>query len=329
MPERPLVTLGAMSEHSSEHEPETGDRATADHVPDWFRAALTMESDRLNVDVDGTNIVADAWGDPAHPGLVLVHGGAAHHEWWRHVAAVLSSGYRVVAPSLSGHGDSGRRTDYTPSAWASEVVAVAEAAGLYDADQLPVLIGHSMGGFVSVQAAAEHGDRFAGVAVVDSPINRPDPELEASRSGKIFLNRVAYPTYETARRRFRTVPPQDHYLPYVIDHVIAHSLREVDGGWTWKYDPEIFVPPRSTTRDALAKVEIPIALLRSEFGIATTDTWAFMCELIGRPIPSAVIPNAGHHPMLDEPLALAGTIRGLLAAWPLGPQSTPPPSNSA
>ena len=58
---------------------------------------------------------------------------------------------------------------------------------------------------------------------------------------------------DTALGRFRTVPEQQHYLPFVMDHVARHSLREVDGGWSWKYDPEIFVPTRAESRELLAR----------------------------------------------------------------------------
>lgn len=290
--------------------PESADR------PAWFERAMGTPSEALSFEVNGCTIVADAWGKVGDPGLVLVHGGAAHHEWWRPVAAMLSTTFRVVAPSLSGHGDSGRRSDYRPQDWAAEVMAAAEAGQVFAGPRLPTLVGHSMGGFVAIHAGAAYAERFEALVLVDSPINRPDPEVEAGRSGKIFLNKKYYRDYETARRRFRTVPEQDRYLQYVVDHVIQTSLIESDKGWSWKYDPEIFVPPRSETREMLAAVPLPVALLRSEFGIAHLDAGTYMGELLGRPVPTATIPNAGHHPMLDEPLALVGAIAGLLAGWP-------------
>ncbi|OMQ14825.1 alpha/beta hydrolase, partial [Modestobacter sp. VKM Ac-2676] len=58
----------------------------------------------------------------------------------------------MVALDLTGHGDSDHRTDYDPLVWAREVVAVAAATGL----DRPVVIGHSMGGWVAVTAGVEH-----------------------------------------------------------------------------------------------------------------------------------------------------------------------------
>jgi len=123
-----------------------------------------------------------AWGDPDRPGLVLVHGGAAHARWWDFIAPLLASRHHVVALDLSGHGDSGRRGNYPPTRWAEEVMAVAAARGI----DHPVLVGHSMGGFVSIIAAAEHGDELAGAVIVDSPVIRPDPERDAAWRGSFF-----------------------------------------------------------------------------------------------------------------------------------------------
>ena len=77
-------------------------------VPAWFTRALASAPERRDVGVDGGRVHYRAWGEPGRPGLVLVHGGAAHSGWWDHVAPLLGT-HRVVAPDLSGHGDSGRR----------------------------------------------------------------------------------------------------------------------------------------------------------------------------------------------------------------------------
>ncbi|WP_448618809.1 alpha/beta fold hydrolase [Geodermatophilus sp. URMC 65] len=105
-----------------------------------------------------------------------MHGGAAHSGWWHHVAPLLGT-HRVVAFDLSGHGDSDRRADYGTGQWAREVLAVAAAEGL----DRPVVLGHSMGGWVALTVGVEHGDEVAGVAVIDSPLDRQPPEEQRVR----------------------------------------------------------------------------------------------------------------------------------------------------
>ena len=45
-----------------------------------------------------------------------------------------------------------------------------------------------------------------------------------------------YPDYETAKGRFVLSPPQKVNEPYLFDYMAFHSLKEVEGGWSWKFD---------------------------------------------------------------------------------------------
>ena len=57
---------------------------------------------------------------------------AAHSGWWDHIAPFLSRTHRVIAPDLSGHGDSDCRDAYDLDIWAQELLAVPAAAGHSD-----------------------------------------------------------------------------------------------------------------------------------------------------------------------------------------------------
>ena len=277
-------------------------------TPPWFTRALAQTPEHRDVVVDGVRIHYRAWGDPALPGLVLVHGGAAHSGWWDHVAPQLT-GHRVVALDLSGHGDSGHRSGYDVQHWADEVVAVAAAAGL----DRPVVVGHSMGGWVAVSTGVTHPDAVSAVAYVDSPLNDQPPEEERVRERR-NPTRV-YPTLDDGVARFRTLPAQDVVLPYVREHVARESLRAVEGGWTWKFDPEFF-GNRPRLRDLLPQLRRPAALFRCEHGLVDPAMAAEMARLVPAGLPVVDLPDAGHHPMLDQPLSLVTALRTLLAVWP-------------
>jgi pimeloyl-ACP methyl ester carboxylesterase len=285
-------------------------------APAWFRDALATPVEDLWVEVHGAPVHALAWGEPGRRGLVFVHGGAAHAHWWTHVAARFAATHRVVAIDLSGHGQSGRRPQYRVETWADEVVAVADAAG---ADGPPIVVGHSMGGFVTIATAALRGDSLAGVIVCDSPGTEPDPEVSSYRLRQAFGHARTYATVDDALARFRTVPPQDHYLDYVMDHVGRRSLKQVEGGRQWKFDRRVFEQFASSMRGIalpyLPRVRCRFALLRSECGLVTRDIGASMFEALGRVAPVIELPEAGHHAMLDEPLVLLTALRTLLADW--------------
>ncbi len=286
-------------------------------APDWFDRALAVPRTDEVVNVDDTEIHYLAWGDRGSRGLVFVHGGGAHAHWWTHIAASIGGDYRIAALDMSGHGDSGRRDEYDLEVWADEVLAVADDAGMSGP---PVVVGHSMGGFVSIVTAAQHPDRVAGIIIVDSPVTEPDPEIASARVGEAFGKPKIYPDVESVRARFRTVPPQEHYLDHVIDHVAPHSLRPVEGGYSWKFDHHVFTSafrqsPRTIARPYLPQVRSRVALLRSECGLISEDIGAFMYDELGRVAPVIELPLAGHHPMLDQPLLLITALRTLLADW--------------
>jgi pimeloyl-ACP methyl ester carboxylesterase len=76
---------------------------------------------------------------------VLVHGITSEGAGWGRVAEVLvDRGYRVLAPDLRGHGRSGR-SDYTPEAWAGDLVETLEPGA-------DLVLGHSLGGIALIGA---------------------------------------------------------------------------------------------------------------------------------------------------------------------------------
>jgi pimeloyl-ACP methyl ester carboxylesterase len=278
--------------------------------PQWFTAALASPVQAGTIEVLGTPIAYRAFGDQGAKGIVLVHGGAAHARWWDHIAPLLAEGRRVVALDLSGHGDSGRREKYTLDDWAHEVVAVATAAGITGP---PVIVGHSMGGFVALRTAGLYGPELQGIVVIDSPVQDITPEQRAARESRAFGPLRVYPTAAAAIDRFHPIPDQPA-LPYVEAHVAATSIRAVEGGWSWKFDPAVF--GRSQVTPALLhRVACRAALFHAEHGIVPPQTTELMYDKLGRLAPVIEIPAAGHHVMLDQPIALVTGIRTLLSDW--------------
>jgi len=99
------------------------------------------------------------------PALVFVHCWTCDRSDWDKQAEHFAKRHQVVRVDLAGHGESGReRKDYTVEAFGGDIAAVVEKLGL----RRVVLIGSSMGGPVSVEAARRLGDRVVGVVGVDS-----------------------------------------------------------------------------------------------------------------------------------------------------------------
>jgi pimeloyl-ACP methyl ester carboxylesterase len=292
-------------------------RKTSDvAAPQWFTDALATPFEVSETVVDGVVVRARCWG-PRGPGVVLVHGGAAHAGWWDHLAPFLAHDRRIVAIDLSGHGDSDRRRDgYGLKTWAREVIAQGEAAGI---EGPPFVVGHSMGGYVVLTTGCEHPNLVAGIVIIDSPLPAIPPDNALAENRLEVTPLRYYDTREEALRHFRFVPPDDYVLPYVREHVAAESIIETTAGWTWKFDPESLRRDRRVPTDALHSLTAPLVLFRAGHGLIRDEQVAEMRALLGRRVPVVTIPNAGHHALLDEPVAVAVGLQTAFEGWNSGP----------
>jgi len=97
--------------------------------------------------------------------LVFVHGWSCDSRYWDNQISEFSDNYTVVTVDLAGHGHSGlKRTDYTMELFGYDVKAVVDSVGCENV----ILIGHSMGGPVIVEAAHLMLNRVKGVIGVDT-----------------------------------------------------------------------------------------------------------------------------------------------------------------
>lgn len=116
------------------------------------------------VSADGTEIHYETRGK-GEPTLVLVHGWSCDSSYWEYQVEVFAQDRKVVTLDLAGHGRSaGGRADYTIAAFGADVVAVLEAEQLDNV----ILVGHSMGGSVVVEAALAAPERVRGLIGIDN-----------------------------------------------------------------------------------------------------------------------------------------------------------------
>ena len=289
-------------------------------APEWFTAAMADEPQRFAVPVQGTPIETLAWGRTGDPGLLLLHGNGAHADWYSFIGPLLKAGRRVVAMSFSGAGGSGWRTQYSVAQWADEALAVAEAAGLFQAGVLPTVVAHSFGGFPLMNLAARHGDRLARAVIVDTPLRPPSAtegrrrhRAEGLRSSRVYASEAE------ALRRFRFLPPQGCAHPFIADVIARRSLKQVAGpdgqpGWTWRFDPFLFrhFEFGRPYRD-LKAARCPVTLVRGGHSrLITPELMALAVSLAPSGTPVLELPDADHHVMVDQPLAFAALLDSLV-----------------
>jgi len=293
-------------------------------APAWFDAAIARAPERRFVEVEGANIESLAWGERGRPGLLFLHGNGAHADWWSFVAPFFADTHRVAALSWSGMGGSDHRERYSLDTFVAEAFAVAEAEGLFEAAEKPVFVAHSFGGFPLMGCASRRGDRLRAAVMVDTPVRTPEQEAER-RKGRPpnATNRPhkIYPTLREALARFRFAPEQPCETLYVADFIARTSLKQVDGGWTWKFDPFLWSDFRiGETGPLLSAATCPFALMWGDRSmLMPSEVTDYMRATAPPGTPEIVVPDAAHHVMVDQPLAFVAGLRALLAGWPARP----------
>ena len=285
-------------------------------APAWFEAMIAQAPERSTIPVDGVDIELLTWGEVGKPGLLFLHGNGAHADWWSFIAPWFAKDWRVAAISWAGMGGSGWREAYSAQSFAAEVFAAVEAAGLEAGGVKPILVGHSFGGFPTLYCGVEHADRLRGIIMVDSSIQPPEKRWRGPPPRAGFGNKV-YATLTEALARFRLAPPQTCENLYIADYIARRSLKEVDGGWTWKFDPAIW--QRFSMPDLgelLTRIACPAALMWGErSNLMHDETLGYMIDQMPKDVLLVPLPDADHHVMIDQPLAFVAGLRGLLAAW--------------
>ena len=239
------------------------------------------------------------------PTVVLVHGWAMDRHVWNGQAPALAKRHRVVTLDLAGHGESGgSRPAWTMAAFGEDVKAVVEAVGL---TQL-VLVGHSMGGPVVLEAARRMPERVKGIVLVDTLLNveerTPAAEVEAFARqleadyktvvAQMSGNYLFAPATPAAVRE--RVLRQALALPAGVS---VAMLRQV-----WAYDP---LP-------ALREIRAPIRAVNADK--FPTNVAANRRHMPG--YEAIIVPGCGHYPMLEDPArfgpALDQAVAQVLAA---------------
>ena len=252
------------------------------------------------------------WGNAARPAIVLVHGSRLHAHVWNDFCRRFSDRFHIVAVDQRGHGDSAwcERQNYALEDFYQDLRAVVAERGL----ERFTLIGHSLGGRVSMLYAERHPERIERLVLVDIAAGRP-----ANLPADADLSRIA-----------ETPPPRDFeshaqacdYLAsimfraprHMIEESVRHGMRQLGAGrYTWKYDPALL----SRTRGAAPAVDLWETVRRIatptllQYGGVSRVVDRSLAERMAATMPDCRIErieNAGHALFTDQPDAFAASV---------------------
>ncbi len=235
---------------------------------------------------DGVKIVYSAAG--AGPtALVFIHGGLADRSFFDGQLQVFAERYRVIAPDLPGHGESGsNRTKWGLPEFGADIKAVVDAEKLGRV----ILFGNSLGGPVAIEAALLLPGRVIGVVGIDTFQNLPSAipadyarqraeafRADYSGSVKAMVKALFHPDADPAliaeaERRMQKTPPEAAYAMFM-------SLTGYDQAASAR---RLTVPLRAINGDLFA-TDIPaIRKIKADFD-------------------AVVMKHMGHYPMLERP----------------------------
>ncbi len=127
-------------------------------------ARIVEGAPRIVTSADGVHIDYRVYGS-GEPAIVLVHGWSCDANYWREQLDALKGRHAVVALNLAGHGASGRnRAQWSMPRFGEDVAAVVRDLPFEEV----ILVGHSMGGPVAIEAARLLPGRVLGVIGVDT-----------------------------------------------------------------------------------------------------------------------------------------------------------------
>jgi lipase len=216
--------------------------------------------------------------------VICLHGITAQHRAFNALARYLASSRSLVGMDLRGRGDSGKpESGYGLEAHAGDVIRVLDHLGLNRA----VILGHSMGGFVALEAALSYPDRVRALVLLDGGWPRVEVSPEEMSEEQKQEAAAIEEGLERAFRRLDMVfeSPEDYLnfwfpdqnltlddLPPDLADYYLYDLEEVEGGYRPKAsraaaeEDSPSVSESSPTAEEMRTVRCPVALVRASEG---------------------------------------------------------------
>jgi pimeloyl-ACP methyl ester carboxylesterase len=275
-----ILLVAACSKARQPAEPGPGTTKSADGVP-------------ISYEVHGQGPVT----------LVFVHGWACDRTYWRQQIKPFSTDYRVVTLDLAGHGTSGtNRTDWSVPNFGQDVAAVVKALDLKNV----VLIGHSLGGPVVVEAGLLIPDRVTGVIGVDAFFDAWSDPQHRKMAGQLRTNFAAGTRAFVREALF--LPTSPAALADSIAGSMAAARPEIalpalDGVFAWSSDRQ---------DKAVSALQAPTGLIMTAGGRKATSR--FQRSRGHQPnLGVDELPGSGHFLMLEIPDAFNAELRVMLS----------------
>ena len=259
---------------------------------------------------NGVSIQLAVWEGKGNP-ILCVHGLTANCRFWDCVASALAPRRRVMAMDLRGRGLSDKPpSGYSVAHHCSDIAALLDDQGLERA----VIMGHSLGAFISLVFAAEHPERAERLVLVDGGGKLSEDQMAKVFAGiKPSLDRLGQilPSFETYISLMKQAPFLQPWNAF-MESYFRYELEEVQGGVRSRVHPkhieeEVINLRAVDPSQYYGRVQAPTLILRATHGMLAEDDLLLpedVAQRMVRDIPNATridMEGSNHYTLLFQP----------------------------
>ena len=259
---------------------------------------------------DGIKIQLAIWEGKGKQ-ILSVHGITANSRFWNCLASALSPHHRVIAMDLRGRGLSDKpSTGYSIGNHCKDILALMRDQNL----ERPVLMGHSLGAFISLVFTARYPKKIDRLILVDG-----GGKLSKAQMAKVFagikpsLDRLGqvFPSFKAYLSQMKQAPylkPWNSYMETYFRYEVEKVKRGVRSRVHPKHiEEEAKNLGKVDSREFYKKVKVPTLILRATKGMLAEDDLLLpedVVERMAREIPNARrvdVQGANHFSILFQP----------------------------
>ena len=252
------------------------------------------------------------------PAVVLLHGYGETGDMWAPLAADLARDHTVIVPDLRGLGLSSKPAGgFDKRNQAEDIGGVMTALGVERAD----VVAHDIGNMVAFQLAARHPQRVRRLVMIDAPIpgvgpwdeilknpllwhfrfGGPDMERLVAGRERIYLDRF-WNEFSASPDRFGEASREHYAALYALPGAMHSGFAQFAA-----FDQDAI-----DNREFLAhgRLTMPILAVGGEKSFGAT--MAVVMRAAGDDVTAAIVPDAGHWVMEENPGATIELVRGFL-----------------
>ncbi|MBM4339407.1 MAG: alpha/beta hydrolase [Deltaproteobacteria bacterium] len=223
---------------------------------------------------DGIEIQLAVWEGKGRP-ILCVHGLTANSRFWDCTASALTSQCRIIAMDLRGRGLSDKPpTGYSIEHHCRDIISLMDDQGL----ERPVLMGHSLGAFISLVLAAQHPQRVDRLILVDGGGKLSEVQMAKVFAGiKPSLDRLGqvFPSFEAYVSLMKQAPFLQPWNIY-METYFQYEVEKVEGGVRSRVHPkhieeEAINLRKGDSTQFYSRVSCPTLILRATKGMLAED----------------------------------------------------------